>query len=120
MLRSIDFIYSKEQAIEKVREILSLNGINDAIEKEINNRYGLKFTFSQGKEFSIILYFKGASSSKIFLKKRQMTLLHGFYHQKIYQMKCLLMSHFITQVYQFMHHLKSRQQKVKRQYVQKF
>lgn len=69
MLRSIDFIYSKEQAIEKVREILSLNGINDAIEKEINNRYGLKFTFSQGKEFSIILYFKGASSSKIFFEK---------------------------------------------------
>lgn len=38
MPRSIDFIYSKEQAIEKVREILSLNGINDAIEKEINNK----------------------------------------------------------------------------------
>lgn len=69
MPTSIEFIYSKEQAIKKVKEILSLNGISNAVEKEINSGYGRKFTFLYGKEASIVLYFKGGASSKIVFEK---------------------------------------------------
>lgn len=67
MSKSIEFIFPKEQAVEKVRAILSSHGVNSALEKEVNNGFGLKF--EQGKSFSIVLYFKGASSSKVVFEK---------------------------------------------------
>lgn len=67
MSKSIEFVFPKEQAIEKVREVLSSHGFDSLLEKDINNGLGLKF--SQSKSFSIVLYFKGLSSSKIVFEK---------------------------------------------------
>lgn len=69
MPSSINFVYPKAEAIEKVKEIFASNGIDNAAEKEINNGYGLKFTCFKESEISFVLYFKGISSSKIVFEK---------------------------------------------------
>lgn len=67
MAKSIEFVFPKEEAIEKVKEILSSHGIDSLSEKDINNGLGLKFY--QSKSFSLVLYFKGTLSSKIVFEK---------------------------------------------------
>lgn len=67
MAKSIEFVFPKEEAIEKVKEILSSHGIDSLSEKDINNGLGLKFY--QSKSLSLVLYFKGTSSSKIVFEK---------------------------------------------------
>lgn len=67
MSKSIEFIFPKEQAVQKIREVLSSHGFDSLLEKDINNGLGIKF--SQNKDFSVVLYFKGISSSKIVFEK---------------------------------------------------
>ena len=67
MTKSIDFVLPKEEAIEEVKKILSLHGIKPLLEKDVNNGLGLKIY--QVKNFSLVLYFKGSSSSKIVFEK---------------------------------------------------
>ncbi len=69
MPNPVDFVYPKDQAIEKVRSIFHSKGISNITETEINNGYGLKFITTKEIKFSIVLYFKGAMSSKIVFEK---------------------------------------------------
>lgn len=62
MVNSIAFVFEKDAAIEKVREILADADYSITTEKEINNGYGYKFLCDS---FGIVLYFKGNKSSKV-------------------------------------------------------
>ena len=65
-MASIDFVYDKDIAIEKIRTLLSNNDFKIVSETDINNGCGYKFSCIQ--KLGVIIYFKAGQSTKIVLE----------------------------------------------------
>jgi ribonuclease HIII len=76
---SIDFVFRKDDAIKKVREILSDNSAENVTEKQQSGGYGIKFSWGNSKPFSLVLYCNGkGDSSKIVFEKTTDEIIKWF------------------------------------------
>lgn len=68
MTKSIEFNFSKEEAVTKLKHIFFNNQISVLEEKIVNNGVGLKFLCKKDNNFGVVAYFKAGRSSKIVLE----------------------------------------------------
>ncbi|MDR1689530.1 MAG: ribonuclease HIII [Clostridiales bacterium] len=78
MSGSINFVHRKDDAIQKVREILNNNNAENVTENE-SGGYGIKFSWGNAKPSSLVLYYNGkGDSTKIVFEKSTDEIIKWF------------------------------------------